>query len=186
MVRKKQQGTITAKMYKHFAVVTLVITGSVALFADGESREAIADEIAQHERDKALQRADAERNGPPKLAVRKPLNARVYDSYDNYSDTSGANFGDATDLTGREAEMTGTVIAAYQANNGSMPPWDKLGLTRAQWEALSPQEQSELLQRGDPLGTSAPETRADMIASITAASAARAGGDGGDGDGPGD
>ena len=36
---------VSTKLYRHFAVVTVVITVCVALFADGETRATVADEI---------------------------------------------------------------------------------------------------------------------------------------------
>lgn len=36
---------VSAKLYRHFAVVTVVITVCVALFADGETHATVADEI---------------------------------------------------------------------------------------------------------------------------------------------
>ena len=36
---------ISPKLLKHFAVVTLVLTACIAMFADGESREAIQDQV---------------------------------------------------------------------------------------------------------------------------------------------
>lgn len=38
----KTQAVSTARMYRHFAVVTIVVTALIALFADGEKREAVA------------------------------------------------------------------------------------------------------------------------------------------------
>lgn len=38
----KTQAVSTARMYRHFAIVTIVVTALIALFADGEKREAVA------------------------------------------------------------------------------------------------------------------------------------------------
>lgn len=38
---------VTPKMYRNFAVVTVVITGFIAIFADGENKAYVEDQIAQ-------------------------------------------------------------------------------------------------------------------------------------------
>lgn len=63
MARVAPAPALNAKVYRHFAIVTLVITASLALFADGEKREAIADRVAEREAKTELQRADHERQG---------------------------------------------------------------------------------------------------------------------------
>lgn len=41
-MRRHPNSTITPQMYRHFAMVTLVMTALMAFFADGESRKAVA------------------------------------------------------------------------------------------------------------------------------------------------
>ena len=45
MARREQSTAVTAKMYRHFAVLTVAVTLMVGLFADGETREAAASEV---------------------------------------------------------------------------------------------------------------------------------------------
>lgn len=47
---------IPYRMYRHFAVATVTLTACVAMFADGERREAISDHIEHKEREAELQR----------------------------------------------------------------------------------------------------------------------------------
>lgn len=42
--------SITPKLFRQFAIVTVGLTGLIALFADGEGREAMADEVAAQAR----------------------------------------------------------------------------------------------------------------------------------------
>jgi hypothetical protein len=60
---------VPPKMYRHFAVITLLITACIAIFADGERREAMADEFAEQQQRQALREADATQNGPKKIVA---------------------------------------------------------------------------------------------------------------------
>src|SRR5690349_19007718 len=53
---------IPAKMYRHFALITVLLTMGVAMFAEGENREAAATQIEPRE---TPQRDDAEVVKPP-------------------------------------------------------------------------------------------------------------------------
>ncbi len=57
MAKISKKSTVPTKMYRHFAVVTVLLTASLAMFADGENREYYA------EQDNAQQRQSAE-NSP--------------------------------------------------------------------------------------------------------------------------
>lgn len=52
---------IDAKMYRHFAVITLIVTACVGLFADGENREAVASEMDKRDQQVALRKAEEEK-----------------------------------------------------------------------------------------------------------------------------
>lgn len=58
---------ISPKLLKHFAVVTLVLTACIAMFADGESREAIQDQVELRAANNTLLATEAEKLGPRKL-----------------------------------------------------------------------------------------------------------------------
>lgn len=49
---------VPKNLYKHFAVLTVAITACVAIFADGENKQALAEKIEQHQAARA-QRAEA-------------------------------------------------------------------------------------------------------------------------------
>lgn len=55
-------------MYRHFAVVTVLITLLIALFADGENRQAMGNELEAQRQQTALRQAEGEKLGPRKLA----------------------------------------------------------------------------------------------------------------------
>lgn len=60
---------VPAKMYRHFATITIAITACIALFADGERREAIGAEIRADQKRQEMRAIDAQRNGPTKLGA---------------------------------------------------------------------------------------------------------------------
>jgi hypothetical protein len=47
-------------MFRHFAVLTLAITGLLAMFAGGENREAFEQQLAQNQENKKLKEAELE------------------------------------------------------------------------------------------------------------------------------
>ena len=48
---------VNAKMYRHFAIATVLITGCLAMFASGENREALADTIKSQQQQSQMQQA---------------------------------------------------------------------------------------------------------------------------------
>lgn len=58
---------VPGKMYRHFAMITIAITACIALFADGERREAIGAEIRDDQQRQELRALDAQRNGPTRI-----------------------------------------------------------------------------------------------------------------------
>ena len=60
---------VPAKVVRHFAAVTLVITACIALFADGERREAIGAELRADQQRQEMRALDVERNGPRQISA---------------------------------------------------------------------------------------------------------------------
>ena len=50
---------IPAKMYKHFAVATVSLTGAIAMFADDGNRQAVVEHVEERQEQERLQRASA-------------------------------------------------------------------------------------------------------------------------------
>ncbi len=61
---------VNAKMYRHFAIATVMITGTLALFADGENRQALEEQIEARQQTVALQQAEQE-NAAKKAPAKK-------------------------------------------------------------------------------------------------------------------
>lgn len=56
-------------MYRHFAVITIAVTGCIALFADGDKREMVKDEIAKREMRNEMLEAEAQKIGARRMAM---------------------------------------------------------------------------------------------------------------------
>jgi hypothetical protein len=95
---------VPAKMVRHFAVVTLVITACIALFADGERREAIGAEIRADQQRQQMRALDAERTGPRKIGAEKDVNR-------------GSGFGEETSGSGGD-----TSVNPDSGGDGAMGP----------------------------------------------------------------
>ncbi len=76
---------IDPKMYRHFAALTLGISCTVALFADGEAQQA----MAQSQKQAELKRAERQKFGSTKLADHRSDEARRPRS-SGYRDGNGA------------------------------------------------------------------------------------------------
>lgn len=83
---------IPVKMYRHFAVVTIALTGVLALFADGENREIVETHLAERQQQAELRRISAERAGPRVVAAGSDMTAG------SFPDDAGS-FGAPTDTS---------------------------------------------------------------------------------------
>lgn len=52
---------VDAKLYRHFAVLTIVVTLCVAFFADTDNRQAVANEMDRRDQQTALRKAEEEK-----------------------------------------------------------------------------------------------------------------------------
>lgn len=167
MARRAKQAGLNARMYRHFAVVTLCLTGALAIFADGEKRDAVAGELAKREQRAELKRAEIEKFGKPRLVIhpRQPHASAGFD----YGGSAG-KFGEPMDRAGSHAQD----IADFRPRNsttrvGADIDYAALGLTRAEFERLDPSEQEALLREFRRL-------RAGQARSLLQGSLARGGG----------
>ncbi|WP_209347481.1 hypothetical protein [Pontixanthobacter sp. CEM42] len=128
-----------AKMYRHFAIVTIALTGAIALFADGEKRVAVSNVAASAQ--EYVQDVDL---GAPKLEIR---NANAGGNSPGlagfYSDVGqniyGTGFASSTTHESRRfAKVVNAVTDEELAG---------LGLTKDQFLALSDNEKAEILAK---------------------------------------
>lgn len=164
---RRANPAIDAKMYRHFAVVTVCLTAGLAIFADGESRQAVADEISAREDQAALERAEVAKFGPAKLITGSgtpaPSASFAYDG-------SGGEFGAPMDGTGSRDQGASYVPRRNTTSRvGAEIDYAALGLTKAEYDELDPAAQQALLREFR-------ELRARQTRSLLEGSAARGGG----------
>jgi hypothetical protein len=165
MVRKAQSQPVTAQMYRHFAILTVAITAALALFVDGESREAVASEI--------VKQRPAQPGGQVGMLVRKQTRPSQGFGPDETFDSS---FGAPMD--GGDAFSDSGIIPPDFAESvvGLPDGFTPYGVSAAEWAKLTPEQRKALIARLEAERTAAqsPE-RSAQIESLAAASRARAG-----------
>ncbi|GGD50117.1 hypothetical protein GRI62_06960 [Erythrobacter arachoides] len=165
---------IPLKMYKHFAVVTLTLTAGIAMFADSDNREAMAQQVEDHQQDAELGRASAERVGSGELERRDLEGGGAFGNED-------AGYGEP-----------GMIVRPVGRSGGRRRPGATTriaipGYTPEQIAALSEADYSRLVAALPPQQRFATDT-APSAADVTAierASARRAGGSNMGADAPG-
>jgi hypothetical protein len=168
MNRKAHTKPVTPQMYRHFAMVTVAATMTVALFNNGESRDAVAREVAVHQRSatpagSALVRRDGK---PP---------APKYSSDDVGFD---ADFGQPTDRVGATPQDSGYSPADYVArpNGGAPTGFTRYGVSAEAWATLTPEMRKVLIAREKArLAAAATPERERQVDALLAASRARSG-----------
>lgn len=159
---------VPVKLYKHFAVVTVVLTATIALFADGENREAVANHIEQREEQARLQRASQEITGRPRL-VRSE--GTMQGSFGSESDSG---FGQPMDNPGVSADFS----RGSRSTHLSRQPLPNM--TPEEVAALSQEEYDRLRGLYAAAGAIEDEDRSAQMSEIEAASARRMGHGGSD------
>ncbi len=152
-------------MYRHFAILTVAVTLVVGVFADGETRKAVASEVRA-----APRSAHA---GPTQL-VRKDSAARGHFSSDAGLDTT---FGAPTDTIGAAAHDGIVPGGLASADTGAAPAgFSQYGVSAEIWAALTDEQKQTLMARrkAERAAAQAPE-RAAQIDGLLAASRARSG-----------
>jgi len=165
MVRRAQSNAVTAQMYRHFAVLTVGVTLAVGVFADGESRKAIASE--------ARAAAPAPKAGPTEL-VRKDSRAHGSFASDEGFDQ---NFGAPMDSAGASAQDGVLPDNLTQSPDPGVPAgFTQYGVSSAVWASLTEDQRKALMarQKAERAAAEAPE-RAKQIEDLLAASRARSG-----------
>lgn len=152
MARRANPAALNAKMYRHFAVVTVCLTGALAILADGENREAVADELAKREQRAELERVEAEKFGQPRLVTSV---ARRGDGHSATFDYGGTGeFGAPMDSVGGHAQGgSGSLPRNSTARVGTGIDYAALGLTKEAFERLDPAEREALMREFRQLRT---------------------------------
>lgn len=174
MARRADQKAITAKMYRRFAVVTLMATAALAMATDKDSAEKLNQGVAQAQADVAAAGKDIKQKNQATVIKRTASTHQAAATgwgSDEGGDGggSGGGSGSGYDPTYARPGMTG-----QEVRDGTLR---KLKLTRAQFHALPLPEQHRLLNQlsGSNEPYIAPAQAARAQQEITAASLSRSG-----------
>ena len=167
MARTLTPTIIPPKMYRHFALVTVLLTLGVAMFASGENRQAVAAQIEERQQQQELERESNERFGPREAAHRPRRAAAKFSSDHEVFDHS---FGRPMNTT-RGASGTRGITAAVAAPSGAQPVYTEQYLA-----ALGDDERKLLLAGLERERQLSDAERAQRDAALIAASDRRSGG----------
>lgn len=155
---------IPAKMYRHFAVITIAFTALLALFADGENEQVVTQQVSERRQEIALRQESYARFGAPKLERQAPSGPAEFNDYD-----FDGNFG---------APMNAPLSPRGGGNSGVLPievQLEQAGYPKPYIASLSPEERRKLLENARPTGAASEPDRRRQAAALAAASAQRSG-----------
>lgn len=126
MARSAPVIPVNAKMYRHFAIATVLITGCLAMFASGENREALTETIEAQQRRAQVQ--EVERKATAGKPIGKKGNftdkRKVQGSFSSDSDLSWSPPPGARRSSGVTAITQAELVAASElsfADEGEAP-----------------------------------------------------------------
>ena len=91
---------VNARHYRHFAAITLAITLCVAMFANGEARQFVSDQVAQDAETVHLREVEASKFGPRQIGdirMKRGGHAAFGEDYDPSYGAASASSGSAPD-----------------------------------------------------------------------------------------
>jgi len=156
---------VPAKMYRHFAFVTVGVTLLLAVFADGEGREAVVEHVQERERQAELQRISDRHTDRPHLTMRGGTAPTSFDVGES------DNFGQAT----LKVHASGGSIPVRATGPQSAGQRALPGYSSAYLDSLSDEEYQKLLNQLRQTGMLSADERARNIAAMTRASRQRSG-----------
>jgi hypothetical protein len=154
--------TVPPKMYRHFALVTVLLTTGVAMFADGENREARATQVEER----------AEPGAPPQQSEKVPEPAiarRTTQIHRRF----GQEIGEFDASFGAPMDRALGSLGAYTTEVASEV--SQAGYSDAYLSSLGAEERDLLLKGLAREGLLSPEERERKSDALIAASEARSG-----------
>jgi len=177
MARPEPIIPVSAKMYRHFAMITLAITGSLAMFADGENRQEIKDHLARQKQITQNRAAEG----------RLAANGKGGNNNSNFLDnrTSKGRFGAdpgvgyskprsraarpaELDQSSPELEAGERIVLVEDGGNGAAHAAPPPGMTLEEYELMIRQKQGKKRKKSAP-----PAKQDEGYSAILAASKAR-------------
>lgn len=168
---------VSPKMYRHFAGLTVVATLLIAVFADGENRQAFAEELDAQKRAAEQAERASYKYGRPQLLQSTELQARVYNSASDYRD-SDLDYGAPMDRIGSRAQSSAVFQGAVNRGGGQYVPASYIHgqISPEELAKLTPAQREALLAQMATGGMAQdPAARKRQIANLTAASMQRSG-----------
>lgn len=161
---------IDPKMYRHFAMATVAISAVIAIFADGESQEA----MARNERHTEMKQAEEEKFGKTRLVDKRDGGGNRRSSGGGFHGEFGAPMDGSSAGSGNSGYIPATMTLAPspimiepdQAAMARMTPAQR----KAYLKRLE-EERARRMNEGPVLPTAA------QVSALVAASAARSGSD---------
>ena len=167
-VMRRATPAIPPKMYRHFAVVTILLTAGLALFAEGENGEAARALVAREQ-------ASATSAGAPKLVRATPASA--WFSPTGETEDASFEFGSPMDDPVGGDDPVGSDADALAPG---LEQAQEAGYSEEYLASLGAQERELLLNGLRENGMLSPEIREDQARSLAAASSRRSGAPEGD------
>lgn len=162
---------ITPKVYRHFAAITVAVTLTLGFFANGEGRQALADEVTEQQHRAKLEQAQIAKFGPAKLIRRQSPRAS------DRGDGGGfdASYGEPS-YSGGTTRVSGNWQGQVGANSTIPGSYTPYGISQAEWEAMSEEQREAFLHTRTPLQPELSAVQKQRAAEkLLATSAARAG-----------
>jgi len=154
---------VPPKMYRHFALVTVLLTTAVAMFAEGENREARTTQVERREKPGVL------RQDTPAKAPKPTLARRTTQPHHRFvQEVRGFDVS-----FGRPMDHARGSLAAYTTQVASEVT--QAGYSEAYLSTLRTEERDLLLKGLSREGLLSPEERERKSAALIAASEARSG-----------
>lgn len=173
MARKQVQPAVTAKMYSHFAVITLLVTGALAMATDERGASDFNSELQNRQDSVAIKGQQLKQKAEPEV-VRRMADANEFQaSASGWAADSSLGFGDTGSGGG-----SSILPADLQIGTITSGLLRQVGLTPEEFEALSSQEQESILAQIHGPDDASPEQVRQEQAVSAAASLARSGGGG--------
>jgi len=138
---------VDGKMYRHFAIATVLITGCLAMFASGENRQALAESIESQQRNVEAQQVEQQTAKKKGIGKKGNFtdNRKVKGSFGTDAELrwkpprsafGGAGFAQSSEaelVAGSEVAFTGDGESGSPTVVGQLPP----GMSPAEWEQMT-------------------------------------------------
>lgn len=157
-----------AKMYRHFAIVTVGVTALVGVLADGEAQQALKDQLAERSEQRRMEEAEKDQ-GNREIIRKDPHATGQAGSFGSDSAIGAGGLGN-----GLATSNSRNFIKLPPGAKPGMEIWERLGLTEQEWFALPSDVRKSLAGTNDPMIVGNEEERREAMKKMTEASRSRA------------